>query len=79
MLLMDIVFVPEMRSPVARQVRVTVCDEPVLVLEVTERGFTLVGLEGTVSGFASGKFIVYNPNVSFALDAMFVDRVIVWV
>jgi hypothetical protein len=77
MLLMTMVFAPERRSPLARQVRVAVWDEPVLALEVTERGFTFAGLEGTLSGFASGKFIASNPNCSFALDPMFVDRVTV--
>jgi hypothetical protein len=77
MLLMAMVFDPEKKSPLARQVRVAVCNEPVLALEVTERGFTFAGLEGTLSGFASGKFIAGNPNCSFALDPMFVDRVTV--
>jgi hypothetical protein len=76
---MAMVFDPEKKSPLARQVRVTVCDEPVLPIEVTERGFTFAGLEGTLSGFASGKFIASNPNCSFALDPMFVDRVTFWV
>jgi hypothetical protein len=62
MLLMAIVFIPEMRSPLARQVSIAVELAPVLALEVTERGFTFAGAEGTLPGSASGKLIANNPN-----------------
>jgi hypothetical protein len=79
MLLTAMVFVPAMRSPLARQVSLAVELDPVLALEVTERGFTFAGLEGTLSGSTSGKLIANNPNCSFARAAMFVDKVTVWV
>ena len=79
MLLMAMMLVPETRFPLARQVSVGVELDPVLALEVTERGFTFAGIEGVMFGSASGKLIASNPNCSFALAAMFVDRVTVWV
>ena len=47
---MGMLFVPEIKSPVARQVSVAVELDPVLALEVTERGFTSADKEGTLSG-----------------------------
>ena len=72
---MEIVSDPDVRSPLARHVRVVVRLEPVRVLEVTERGLTLAGTEGTLSGFESRKLKAKEPNSSFALAARFTDRV----
>ena len=75
---MRMVLDPERRFPLALQVKLAFWDEPVLTLEVTETGFTFAGSDGTLSGLALGKLMADDPNCSFALAAMFVDKVTVW-
>ena len=77
MLAMGIVFPPETRSPLARQLSVLVELEPVLIFEVTAIGLTLAGIEGVLSGSASGKLIVKPPNCRLARAVMLVERVTV--
>ena len=67
MLVIGILLAPEMRSPLARQLNVAVRLEPVRVLEVTDTRFSFAGIEGSVSGFASGKLKADIPKVNFAL------------
>jgi hypothetical protein len=67
--------VPALRSPLARQLSEVVRLDPVRELEVTETGFTLAGMVGTVFGFESGKFRAAMPRFSFALPLKATDKV----
>ncbi len=67
--------VPEMRSPLARQLSAVVRLDPVRELAVTETGFTFAGMEGTLLGSESGKFKDAMPKFSFALALKPSDKV----
>jgi malate/lactate dehydrogenase len=61
-----IVSVPEIRAPPAMQVRVAVDAAPVRTFAVTETGFSVAEMDGTVVGSESGKLMVATPRVKVA-------------
>ena len=65
-LLMGIVLLPETRSPRASTVKVTVLPGEVWALAITNRGFSVAGIDGVVSGSALGKLTADGVMVSCA-------------
>src|SRR5438445_13574922 len=78
-LLIAIVLLPAVRSPPARQVRVTAPEALVWASAMTETGFSLAAIEGVVVGLAAAKLMLPLPSVrlAVALTVAFTVRVFV--
>src|SRR2546427_172711 len=79
MLLIAIVLLPAVRSPPARQVRVTAPEALVWASAVTETGFSFAVIGGVVGGLAAAKLMLPLPSVRLAVALTVAFTVRFWV